>query len=87
MQHQLRVSAGEVNPHAGEGAQLQQLIHSAQQELEAAEKGQAALEHEVAWRGIVDKAFGRGGIQSFALEGILQELQVWTVLPLQHTTT
>lgn len=63
---------------------MQGLMTQAHGAVEAAKAEAAALEAEVAWRSVVDKAFGRGGIQSFALEGLLQELQVLLTSPLRR---
>ena len=64
------------NPHSSQVTQLQALLQDAAAKLQDAQQRQQGLEHSLRWQSIVDKAFGRGGIQSFALEGILQELQV-----------
>ena len=66
----------EGNPHLGEASVLQGLVASETAALEAAKSGAAQWQQEAEWARELDAAFGRTGVQSFALEGVLGELQV-----------
>ena len=65
---------------------LQGLVASETAALEAAKAGAAQWQQEAEWARELDAAFGRTGVQSFALEGVLGELQVRGLLlyHLQH---
>ena len=73
--------AREANPCLGEVAVLEGLILSEASALEEAQQQSSTWDSEAGWLGELDSAFGRTGVQSFALEGILGELQVSVPLP------
>ncbi|KAK9830414.1 hypothetical protein WJX72_011641 [[Myrmecia] bisecta] len=66
------------NPHAAEKSRLDRQVVEERARLQKAEAVSAGLAEEVGWLVELDNAFGRSGIQSFALEGVLGELQVRT---------
>ena len=69
-------AAAERNPHKGEAAQLSALAQEASAKLAAVEGRRGDLGHQVSTLAELDAGFGRTGVQSYALEGILGELQV-----------
>ncbi|KAK9914871.1 hypothetical protein WJX75_001641 [Coccomyxa subellipsoidea] len=68
-------AAAERNPHKGEAAQLSALAQEASAKLAAVEGRRGDLGHQVSTLAELDAGFGRTGVQSYALEGILGELQ------------
>lgn len=69
---------------AGEAQRLMSMQRDEEDLEAAAAKAQEAAAVEAAWLSELDAAFSRTGIQSFAIEGILGELQVRNVfLPSQ----
>jgi len=66
----------EVNPNQGSIETYRELMEEESRGLAIAEAQAAVAGAEVGWLKEVDTAFGRGGIQSFALEGVLNDLQV-----------
>lgn len=75
-QQALAGSQNLTNPYDSSVTSIQGLVEKQTTVLRNAEQQNQALEQRVAMLAVVDKAFGRGGMQSFALEGVLQELQV-----------
>ena len=68
--------AAEPNPIAAERARLATLMAEAAEALDAVGERGGVLRAQAEMLGHLDAAFGRTGVQSFALEGILGELQV-----------
>ncbi|BDA43190.1 probable DNA double-strand break repair Rad50 ATPase [Coccomyxa sp. Obi] len=75
LQQQTEVAEAERNPHEGEAARLQALAEEAAATLAALDARRADLAGLVSMLAELDAGFGRTGVQSFALEGILGELQ------------
>ncbi|KAK9831282.1 hypothetical protein WJX74_010231 [Apatococcus lobatus] len=86
-QHALEAHQSQTNEHEGEAHRLK----SMQQEEEALEAtttaAQQAAAIESAWLAELDAAFSRTGIQSFAIEGVLGELQVVAARYLEQLST
>lgn len=57
---------------------LEDLIAAKQAALGLAQSQLMATRKESSWLKELDTAFGRTGVQSFALEGVLGELQVYS---------
>lgn len=76
LQQQAEAAAAERNPHEGEAARLQAVAEEATATLAALDARRADLAGLVSTLAELDMGFGRTGVQSFALEGILGELQV-----------
>ena len=76
LQARSAAAASEANPVASERARLQALAAEAASLLKAVEARRGELNARVDTLGHLDAAFGRTGVQSYALEGILGELQV-----------
>ena len=68
--------AAQQNPHLDEQQRLHTMAQAERRAVQALLQQGAQLELEAAQWGEVDRAFSRQGIQSFALEGVLGELQV-----------
>ena len=66
----------ESDPFSEEAATLEDLIAAKRVALETSQEQLAAWRSESGWLKELDTAFGRTGVQSFALEGVLGELQV-----------
>lgn len=66
----------EENPHAREAGVLEELKQSEEQNVARVSSEIETWTVQSSQLKELDSAFGRGGIQSFALEGILGELQV-----------
>lgn len=66
----------ESNPHQGTTATWEGLLADESRALESARREASRWGREAEWLKEVDVAFSRTGVQSFALEGILGELQV-----------
>ena len=64
------------NPHHGSAAMLRDLILEDNRNMSSSQTKYDSSAREVAMLKELEVAFGRGGIQSFALEGVLGELQV-----------
>ncbi|KAK9812526.1 hypothetical protein WJX73_005975 [Symbiochloris irregularis] len=77
-QQALASSQNQTNPFDALARNAKAMVKKVTEELQAAQQQKQALEQQVAMLTVVDKAFGRGGLQSFALEGVLQELQART---------
>lgn len=76
LQQHAEAAVAERNPHEGEADRLQALAEEAAATLEALDDRRADLARLVSTLAELDAGFGRTGMQSFALEGILGELQV-----------
>lgn len=79
MQRFLQIAAAaeaERNPYEGERQRLLALAEEASGKLQAAQERQVALSQEMKVLSELDSGFSRTGVQSFALEGILGDLQV-----------
>ncbi len=76
LQGRAAAAVSEANPAAAEGARLQTLRAEATASLDAVKLRQKEVDARVDTLGHLDAAFGRTGVQSYALEGILGELQV-----------
>ena len=72
----LRQIQQENNPHHGTAAMLRDLILEYSQSMTSSQTQQDSGRKESAVLKELEAAFGRGGIQSFALEGVLGKLQV-----------
>lgn len=77
-QQRLEALRQAVNPYSAEASRLTQLRAESQQALEVLQTQQTDLQRQVGMWGEVDRGLGRTGVQSFALEGILGELQELT---------
>ncbi|KAL0033719.1 hypothetical protein WJX77_002381 [Trebouxia sp. C0004] len=77
-QQQLKALRQAVNPYSAEFSRLGQLQAESQEALDLLNAQKADLQQQVCLWGEVDRGFGRTGVQSFALEGVLGELQELT---------
>ncbi|KAL0053768.1 hypothetical protein WJX82_010500 [Trebouxia sp. C0006] len=77
-QQQLEALRQAVNPYSAEFSRLSQLQAESQEALDLLNTQKADLQQQVSLWGEVDRGFGRTGVQSFALEGVLGELQELT---------
>ncbi len=73
-------AAAEGNPHEGEAARLAALLAEAAAMLAALGGRRVDLGRQVSVLAELDAGFSRTGVQSYALEGILGELQVPALL-------
>ena len=76
VEQQAALHAAQQNPYLDEQQRLHTLAQAERRTVQALLQQGAQLELEAAQWGEVDRAFSRQGIQSFALEGVLGELQV-----------
>ncbi|KAL0029555.1 hypothetical protein WJX79_003952 [Trebouxia sp. C0005] len=77
-QQQLEASRQAVNPYSAEFSRLSQLQAESQEALDLLNTQKVDLQQQVGMWAEVDRGFGRTGVQSFALEGVLGELQELT---------
>ncbi len=76
LQQQAEAASTEHNPNKGEAARLQDLAQVAAATLATLDTRRGDLARLVSTLAELDAGFSRTGVQSFALEGILGELQV-----------
>ena len=76
LQQQAEAASTEHNPNKGEAARLQDLAQVAAATLATLDTRRSDLARIVSTLAELDAGFSRTGVQSFALEGILGELQV-----------
>ena len=72
----LKLIQSAVNPYTREAEMLEGMTESEDQAYATIKTETSEWTKEIALLKELDTAFGRGGIQSFALEGVLGELQV-----------
>ena len=75
LEQRAALHAAQQNPYLHEQQRLHTLAQAERRAVQALLQQGAQLELEAAQWGEVDRAFSRQGIQSFALEGVLGELQ------------
>lgn len=76
LQQHAAAAAAERNPHEGEAARLAALAAEATATLAVLGDRRGDVGRQVSMLAELDTGFSRTGVQSFALEGILGELQV-----------
>ncbi|KAK9863227.1 hypothetical protein WJX84_009464 [Apatococcus fuscideae] len=87
LQSNLTSHQAQKNEHKGEAGRMQAMQRQEEALRASAAEAQQAAATEAAWLAELDAAFSRTGIQSFAIEGVLGELQVVTSRYLEQLST
>jgi hypothetical protein len=81
LQQQAKALETERNPHSAESERLESLVTDERAALTAVYSSLLTIRADCVHLTDVDKAFGPAGVQSFALEAVLGELQVRPLWP------